>query len=329
MRHPGPCGGRVFRMVAALLFLPGTLCFAQGAAFPSRPITIIVNSVAGGPVDNPARAIKDPLAAILGQPVIVDNRPSASGTTGAGLVAKSPPNGYTLLLTGAGPIVTSPQLVKNLPYEAQELAPIAFAGYAPLLLVVGPASEAKTLAELVALARRKPGQVTFATAGNGTPTHVSSESLKALAGVELVHVPYRGLPQMMLAVMSNEVSMAFTSLTFMEQVRSGKLRALAVSSSQRLKAAPELPTFAEQGFADLLVVAWFGLFAPVATPPEIQAQLSQAALKALADPQARELYARYHGVEPNPLGPAEFAKIIQSDRERIGKMIASGRIQAE
>lgn len=320
---------RLFRLVCLSLLFFAASCFGQGAAFPNRPITIIVNSVAGGPVDAPARAIKDVMTALLGQPVIVDNRPGASGTTATGVVANAPASGYTLLMSGAAPIVTSPQLSKNLSYSAQGLAPLVSTSDVPLVLLVGAGSQVKTLADLVALAKGSPGKLTFASSGNGTPTQVAAESLKIIAGIDMVHVPYRGLPQMVLAVMSGEVSMAFGSATFMEQVRSGKLRALAVTGKKRLNTAPDVPTTADLGIPDILTVTWFGLFAPAGTPAPIQAQLSQAALKALADPQAREMFARYHGVEPTAIGPEEFAAVIQSDRERIWRMITSGGIKAE
>lgn len=305
--------------------------FAQSAAgYPNRAITLVVNSAVGGPTDAAARAIKDQMSAILGQPIVIDNRPAAGGNVGAGQVAKAEPNGYTIMMSGTGPITIAPLLIKNIGYDAErDLLPIALAVTLPTLLLASNSTGAKTLQEFVEMAKRKPGYYTYASVGNGTPSHLATEMLKLQTGMDLLHVPYKGSPQAQTAIMANEVSLYISTLSSIEHVRGGRLRALAQTGPVRAKMVPDVPTVKESGFPEYVFTAWFGLFAPAGTPAAIAEPLAAAALKALADSQAQQVILRFFGVDATPLGAAEFARFLREDRERWAKVIREGGIKAD
>jgi len=245
-------------------------------------------------------------------------------------VAKAEPNGYTLLMTGTGPITISPLLVKNLGYDPdRELQPLALVLTLPGLIVVNNTVEARTLQEFIALAKRQPGKFTYASVGNGTPSHLASEMFKMLAGVDLLHVPYKGSPQAQTAVMANEVSMYFSPLNAIDHVKNGRMKALAQTGTVRAKTAPDIPTTREAGLPEFTFTAWFGLFAPAGLPRPIAEQITSAVLKAAADPQAQQMIVRFFGVDPAPLGSAEFARFVQEDRQRWQRVIQAGGIKAD
>lgn len=315
---------------AVLSCLFSSLAFAQGTAYPVKPITLVVNSAAGGPTDAAARAMKDHMAATLGQQLVIDNRLAAGGNVGAAQVAKSEPNGYTLLMSGTGPITIAPLLVKNIGYDPEkDLAPLALVVTLPGLIVASNGTEAKTLQEFIALAKANPGKYTYASVGNGTPSHLATEMLKMLAGVNLLHVPYKGSPQAQTAVLANEVSIYFAPMAVLDHARNGRLRALAQTGLTRAKMAPEVPTARESGLPEMVFTPWFGLFGPAGLPRAIADQVSGAALKALADPKVQEAIVKYYGVDASPLGPAEFAKFIHEDLERWSRVIRTSGIKAD
>jgi tripartite-type tricarboxylate transporter receptor subunit TctC len=316
------------RTLLALIFAIGVTP-AMAQPYPNKQITLVVNSAAGGPVDGAARAIKDEMQATLGQPLVVDHRLAAGGTTGASQVAKAEPNGYTLLVSGTGPIAISPLLSKDLGYDPyKELMPLALIVSVPTLMITPLATPAQNLQEFLALVKRQPGQLNYASVGNGTPSHLATEMFKHATGLSLVHVPYKGSPQAQTAVLSNEVALYFAPLSAIQYVRSGRVRALAVTSATRAKTAPDVPTTREQG-VDFEFVAWFGLFAPAGTSADIADRVTAAALKALNTPQAQQQITNFFGVDPSPLGQADFARFLQDDRARWVRAVKEAGVKAD
>jgi tripartite-type tricarboxylate transporter receptor subunit TctC len=248
---------------------------ARAAEFPSRAITIVVPSPAGGAIDVLARLIANGLSVRLGKPVIVENRAGAGGEIGAAIVARAAPDGYTWLL-GSSNMVIEQILRKDLGFDAEhDLAPVALIAEGPLILIASPTLGVKNVSELLALARRKPRQLAYASFGAGTHAHLAGEMLKAEAKVDLLHVPYKGGAPALMAVMGGQVAVAFiTPLTAIESIRAGRVSALAVTTSRRLPALPDVPTIAESGFPAIDLDLWSAMFVPARTPREIIARLS-------------------------------------------------------
>jgi tripartite-type tricarboxylate transporter receptor subunit TctC len=276
------------------------------ATYPSKPIRIVVPFPAGGTTDILARAVAQKLTETGGQPVVVDNRPGAGGNIGAELVAKSAPDGYTLLMGTVGTHAINASLFRKMPYDTlRDFAPVAFIGYTPTLLVVGANSPIKSLKDLTALAARLEG-VTFASAGNGTSGHLAGELLAQRLGGKMIHVPYKEGAVAMTSVMAQQVDfMFYHPAAVMPQIRAGKLRALAASSAVRSAAAPEVATLMEQGVKDFDLVAWFMLYAPATLPAPALDRLRAAATSALgqAETMAR---LREQGIEQHVLRPDEL-----------------------
>jgi tripartite-type tricarboxylate transporter receptor subunit TctC len=261
-------------LFAALVLLAPTLASAQ--TWPTKPVHVLVSSGAGGTADILARMVGERLAPVLGQPVIVENRPGAGGHLGAGLVARAQPDGYTLLMSGSPTHSVGPHLFKRLTYEPmRDVPPVAMVAVAPNLLVVNASLPVKSLADLVALAREKPGQLTYSSAGNGTSGHLAAELLKHTARIDMRHVPYKSGPEAVTGVLSGDVDFIFFTVpAVLPQVEAGKLRALAITSATRSELVPAVPTVAEAGFPDFEVLGWYALFAPRETPKPVVAKLS-------------------------------------------------------
>src|SRR6185437_10057035 len=257
--------------LAAIALFALTAVAARGDTFPSRPIRIVVPFAAGGATDLIARVVGQKLTESLGQAVVVENRPGASGMIGADLVAKAPPDGYTLLMASTAEIAINPSLYSKMSYDPQkDLAPITLAGVTPLILVVNPASPLHSVADIVKEAKAHPGTISFASAGNGSVQHLSGELVKVLTSTDMVHVPYKGAAPALTDVLSGQVTMFFSGMPpAMPHVKSGKLRALAVTTPKRSPAAPDVPTMAEAGVQGFDISNWFGLLAPAGTPPGI------------------------------------------------------------
>ncbi len=272
---------------------------ADAQTWPSRPITIVVSFGAGGTADILARLLAEELAPVLGQPVVVENRPGAGGHVGAAAVARAQPDGYTFLMSGSPTHSVGPHMFKNLTYDPmRDVPPVAMVAIAPNLLVVNASLPVKSVKELVQLARDKPGQITYSSAGAGTSGFLAAEQLKKSAGLNMTHVPYKSGPEAVTGVLSGDVSFIFFTVpALLPQVEAGKLRALAITGAERSTLVPNVPTVAEAGFSDYEVLAWFALFAPRGTPEPIVQRLSAEIEKILKRPGIREKLAAL-GAEP-------------------------------
>jgi len=315
-------------VLAALAALLPALAAAQG--YPSRPVHIVNPFTAGGPVDLLARAVGQKLNEAWGQPVVVDTRAGAAGNIGIEYAARQPADGYTLLVLPVGNAVVNPHLYAKLPYDTfRDFAPVTLLATVENALVVNPSVPAKSVPELVALAKANPGKLTFASPGVGSQAHVAGEMLKSMAEVDIVHVPYKGMAPAMNDLLGGQVSFMFLSMSSaLKQVETGKLRALGVASLKRAAAAPALPTIAEQGFPGFEAVSWYALMAPAGTPADLVDKIAAASARALRDPAVRE---RLVGVGAEPVGnsPAELAAMLKREYARWGELIRKAGIRAE
>jgi tripartite-type tricarboxylate transporter receptor subunit TctC len=313
-------------LVSALLC---TASAAQTAAYPARPVRFIVPSAAGGGTDIIARAISLKLAESLGQQFVVDNRPGAGQMIGIELAAKAPPDGHTILMA-ASTLAINPVMYKKVPYDAlRDFAPITQAASLPNVLVVHPSLPVKSIAELIAYAKQRPGQLNFASAGIGTSPQMSIELLKSMAGIDMVHIPYKGTAPGVVDLLAGQVKvMAPNLLTALPHIKSGKLRALAVTSSRRSQALPEVPTVAEAGLPGYDSTQWYGVLAPAGTPREIVTRLHDAIARALRDAEVGKRLAA-DGAEAVGSSPEEFAAFIKSESEKWARVATAAGIKAE
>ena len=295
---------------------------ALAQSYPSRPVRLVVPFPAGGTTDILARAMAEKLSGALGQQFVVDNRPGAGGNIGSDIVAKSPPDGYTLLMGTVGTHAINPSLYPKMPYDhVKDFVPVVLVAGVPNVLVVNPTVPAKTVAELIALAKEKPGTINFASSGNGTSIHLSGELFKLLAGVQIAHVPYKGSAPALTDLIGGQVQIMFDNLpSALPHIKGGKLRALAVTSSKRAPALPDLPTIAESGVAGFEASSWFGILAPAATPRDIVQRINAEANKALHAPDMREkLLAQ--GAEAVGNSPEFFADTIRTETVKWAKVV--------
>jgi tripartite-type tricarboxylate transporter receptor subunit TctC len=305
----------------ALLALP-----AAAQTYPSKPVKIVVPQTPGGATDVLARAIGQKLGERWGQPVVIDNRGGAGGVIGTDLVAKAPPDGYTLLVTYAGSQAINPSLYKNLPFDSvKDFATVTTVATVPFLLVVNPTLPAQSLKELIALAKAKPDTLTYASSGNGSVNHLLGEMLKTEAKIGLVHVPYKGIAPAITDVIGGQVDAAFTSVpSVIQHVRAGSVRPLAVSSARRSAALPDVPTMAEAALPGFDVDPWWGVLAPSGTPAPIIAQLHNDIAEALKAPDVLEHF-KAQGATPVLSTPDEFRALLVADIAKWAKVVeASG-----
>ena len=297
-------------------------------AYPVKPIRLVVPSPAGSPPDLVGRLIGEKLSAALGQPIVVDNRPGATGIIGLDLVAKSAPDGYTLGVL-ALPYLVVEHLVPQLPYSTEkDLAPVALVNWNYQLLVVPDRSPIKSVAQLVAAAKSSPDRLRFSSGGNGTPQHLAGQLLKRGSGLDLVHVPYKGGPASVLAVITADVDMTFAGVSIVSpHIRAGRLRALATVAPHRLAAYPELPTLVELGYSDVHVSDWQGVVAPGRTPRSVIDRLHAVIAKAVAAPEFQSRLQAM-GMEPGGGGPEEFRAHIRLESERWRKLVHDAGIRA-
>jgi len=320
---------RIRKIVATALFtIAPVLALAQDA-YPTKPIKIIVAYPAGGANDIVARAIAQELAPDLGQSVVIENKSGAAGTVGAEAAAKSPPDGYTLFMA-AGAHTLAPSLYVSLPYDiVRDFQPVSLAATGTYLLVVHPSVPARSVKELIELAKAKPGTLNFASSGVGAPPHLAGVMFQKLAGVTLNHVPYRGDTPAIADLMAGHVQLAFLSIQpLIPQVKAGKLRALAITSGMRSPAIPDLPTIAESGLPGYDIGTWWGLLAPAKTPMPIVDRLAAAMRKATAVPSIRERFA-VGGIAAQSNTPKEFAAMIKSEVGRYGELAAAAGVKPE
>jgi len=299
-------------------------------AYPDKPIRLIVSGAPGTPPDALARIVAEQLTAGLGKPVLVENRPGGSGIVAMGSVAKAAPDGHTLATIGL-PQIVAPSLMSEMPYDTvRDFAPVIQLTWSANVLVVRASSPLKTLAELLSVAKAKPGALTYASGGNGTPSHLASELLKRHAGIDVRHVPYKGIPAGLAAVMGEQVDVAFAGIaTALPLLRSGRLRALATAGARRLPALPDVPTVAELGFAGYQQNEWYGVVAPAATPPQIIARLAAELARIVAAPevQARLTHLGLYPVENS--SPEALGALIRSELPRWKEIVREAGIQAE
>jgi tripartite-type tricarboxylate transporter receptor subunit TctC len=320
-----------FAALALALAVAAPAALAQGsAAWPGKPVRIVVPFTPGGTTDILARALAPELGKAFGQTFIVENKPGAGGNVGADVVAKAAPDGYTLVMGTVGTHAINPSLYPKMPYDAaKDFAPVTLVAGVPNVLVVNPAKAAsegiKDVQSLIAYARAHPGKLNMASSGNGTSIHLSGELFKTLTGTYMVHFPYRGSGPALLDLIGGTMDLMFDNLpSALPQIKSGKLVALGVTSIQRSTALPDVPTIAESGIPGFEASSWFGLLAPAGTPPEIVNRIQQETAKALASPLLKErLLAQ--GAIPSGMAPAEFGRFIAAEAKKWAQVVkASG-----
>jgi tripartite-type tricarboxylate transporter receptor subunit TctC len=320
-------------MISRRLFLAGGTAVlaapAHAQSYPARPVRIVVPFAPGG-VDVTARLIADRLAAALGQPFIVENRPGAGGSLGAKVVTSAEPDGYTLLFSTPGPVVVSPLINRNAGYDTlKHFAPVAIVSQSPLMLVVHPSVPAKTVRELVAHAKANPGKVHFPSPGFGTQPHLVGEMFKSLTGADIVHVPYRGSAPSITDLLAGQMHMYFDNFAnVLQHVEGGRLRALAITGSARREKLPDVPIMAESGYGEIEATYWNGMLAPAGTAPAIIARLNAEVNRALAAPEVRGALVKL-GSDPKTATPQEFATFIAAEVRRWGKVVRDASIKVE
>jgi tripartite-type tricarboxylate transporter receptor subunit TctC len=316
------------RLLTILLCVAAAQAFTQG--YPAKPLKMIIPYPPGGGNDTLGRLFAAKLGDRLGQPVVVENRPGAGTLIGTELAAKSPPDGYTILLSSIATHALSPNLYSKVPYDpVKDFAPITLLGIAPTVLVVPADLPAKDLAELVAAAKARPGGLAYASGGNGTPPHINGEVFKSVAGVDLLHVPYKGGGPALVDLMAGRVQvMLDTAASAMPHVRSGKLRALAITGARRSPEYPDIPTFAEAGLPGYDTNAWYSMHAPAGTPPEVVRRLNAELVASLKDP---DVQARFKQLTTEPVGntPEEFAAFVRAELDKYARVIKSAGIRLD
>jgi tripartite-type tricarboxylate transporter receptor subunit TctC len=302
---------------------------ADPAPYPTKPLKLIVPTVPGPPPDVVARILGEKLGGALGQPVIIENRPGAIGTIGLGAVAKSAPDGYTLGLI-ALPYVIAPHLLAQVPYDTQkDLAPVTLINWSYPTLAVRADSHVRSLSDLVALAKARPGELKFSSSGNGTPPHLAGALFNREAGVTITHIPYKGGAAGVVALLSGEVQLTFAAASAMApHVNMGRLRPLATGAPRRLPKYPDIPTLVELGYADLVITDWQGIVAPAGTPREVIARLHAEVAKVLSTTDVRQRL-EVLGFEPAGLGPDAFAAHIHHDIKKWSKLVVDAGIKAD
>ncbi|YCA80549.1 tripartite tricarboxylate transporter substrate binding protein [Cupriavidus sp. JZ107] len=315
------CGGA--------LALPRSL-LAADKDWPARPIRMVVPFPPGSSPDLIARLVSEPLAQALGQPVIIENRPGAGGNIGTGQVARAAPDGYTLLFTINGPLVTAPTLSRHLPYDpVRQLAPVTLVATSPNVLVVDPRTGVRDLREFVALARARPGALNYGSVGNGSAAHLAMEQLKARAGISLEHIPYPGFPQIAAAMIAGQIQAAFmVPAIAMPQVNAGRLRVLAVTTSGRTSLLPSVPTVAESGYPGFEAISWQAVLAPAGTPAPIVDRLYRELVKIIGSDAVRaQMRAQYF--MPAGTAPASLRQTMASEKARWDQVIRAAGVQPE
>ena len=312
------------------LALFGAHAGVNAQSYPTKPIRFIVPFAAGGGSDLVARTVGAKLTESLGQTVVIDNRTGAAGMIGAELASKSPADGHTLLLGSNGPLAINPTLYPKLPYDAaRDFTPVALVTIMPFLLVTHPALPVRNVKELVALARTRPGQLNYGSPGNGSTTHLANELLKSMAGVQITHVPYKGVAPAATDLISGQVQMMSGDLsTLLPHVKSGRMRPLAVTSARRSNLLPDMPTVDESGVKGYEATGWFGVLVPAGTPQAIVERLNAGIVKGVGSADARDRLAALGG-EVASGSPEQFAKHLKNEAAKWGKVIRTIGLKPE
>lgn len=317
----------VTRLIGALALLSlSTLAHAQD--FPTKPIKLIVPFPPGGPNDIIARVVAAKMSELIGQPVVIDNRGGAGGVIGTDAVAKAEPDGYTIAITSAGALAISKSLQEKLPYDTlKDLKPVTLVAKVPELLVVANNVPAKSMPELLALAKAKPGQLNFASTGPGSMPHLAGELFKSAAGIDIVHVPYKGAAPAVNDIVGEQVQMVFLDIpVLLPQVQAGKVRPIAIGSRERAPSLPDVPTTGEVGLPQIEAENWYGLVAPAATPPAVIARLHKATVEALRSTEVKDKLASQGAILVGNT-PDEFADYIRSEIDKWGKVAKAANIK--
>jgi len=315
-------------LAAAALAVPATAQLAQAQDFPTRPVRIVVAFPPGGPTDFVGRLVADKMTAELGQRVYIDNKPGANGTLGGGDIAKSDPDGYSLFLTTSGAVTVSPHIMPNIPYDAlRDFAPVALVTKVTEVLVVTPKLGIKTVKELVALAKEKPGTIPFASTGIGSPPHLTQILLDKSAGVQFLHVPYRGAAPALTDLLGGQVEVLVADMpVLIAQIQAGSLVPLGVASDKRDAVLPDVPTFAEQGYPNTNASNWYALLAPAKTPPAVVAKLNKAVNDALNDPEVHDKLVKT-GATPVGGTPESLGTFMKAEYDKWGRVVQENNIK--
>lgn len=318
------------KLIAAVLLGACALtASAEAGDYPSAPVRIVVPFQAGGLTDILARAIAQQAGQHLGQQFVVENKAGASGNIGADFVAKSRPDGYTLLMGSIGTNAVNAHLFSRMPYDTlKDFAPIGLVASGTLMLVAHPSVPAADMKSLLAYAHAHPGKLTYASGGAGASQHLAGELLKTMAKVDIVHVPYKGVVQGVTDVVAGQVDLTFDLATVEPHIRAGKLRPIAVANGKRSAAFPEVPTIAEAGVPGYEASAWYGLFAPAGTPPAVIAKLNAEVVRALSDPALRQRLATL-GAEPAGSSPGELARFVRAEYDKWGRVVREAGIRLD
>jgi tripartite-type tricarboxylate transporter receptor subunit TctC len=313
---------RICRTLISLLVLGSSVSVQALAAYPERPIRLIALNPPGGVSDTAARTVGDRLTARLGQQVVVDNRVGASGIIGSEIVAKAEPDGYTLLLGFIGNLAINPGLFKKLPYGPQKsFAPVSLVARSPIVVAVNPSLPVKSIADLVKLAKAQPNKIAYSSSGNGNGNHLATELFSMLAGIDMQHVPFRGGPPGLTAVIRGDTKLMFGNAVFTApQVKAGRVRAIAVTTDKRLALLPDVPTVSESGYPDYVVTTWFGILAPATTPSAIVKKLNAEIVSILNDSEVKQRLDR-SGLIPSSSTSEEFVELIKTETVRWGAVI--------
>ena len=327
MNMPNCC--RILACLCAAMTLTAAAGLAAAEEYPSRPIRIVVPFAAGGAVDSIARVLGQQLSLSTGRPVLVENKPGASANLGADYVAKSAPDGYTVLLAANG-LATNVTLFPNMPLNTlRDFAPVAQVGFAPLVLVVSKDSPAKNLKDLISLAKQQPGKLSYASAGNGSSQHLAGEMLKIAAQIDVLHVPYKGGAPALTDLLGGRISyMMQNPLEVLPHIKAQQLHALTVAGNKRLALLPDVPTASEAGLPGFEASVWWGMVVPVKTPQEIVVKLNAEVQKALATPKVREKLGEM-GVIISPSTPEQFGAFLKLEIDKWAKVIKTSGIQAD
>ncbi len=323
-----PVSARLLALAAGLL-AAGT-CLAQApGGYPSRPVRLVVPFAPGGTADTVGRIIGEALTPRLGQPLITDNRSGANMVVGCEIVAQATPDGHTLIIVAAG-FSVNPSLRKKLPYDSlRDFAPVGLVGSGPYLLAVHPSVPAKTLSEFIAWAKARPGKVVYASTGVGSPPHLAAELLRSMAGLDIVHVPYKGGGQVMPDLLSGRIPMFFGSIsTLLTHIQAGRLTSIAMTTPKRAPAMPDVPTFDESGLKGYDVTGWYGILAPGKTPRAVINRFNAVLHQAQADAETqKQLTSR--GIDPTPTTPEEFAALIKREIPKWAKVMKIAGVEPQ